>query len=447
MNHKRRVMSTLALAAGLQLLCLAAAAALLGAALPPGERQVMGVALGAHWPWAAAALLLPLAAVSGYALWPRGERPREAGSAAGEHPGPRDSLHSAVGHERSRLERERLRTLMAQLPQGALVCRLDGRIVECNDAARACFPALARPAGSGKAPASIHGPVDADLVAHVLDAVRRMPPLPLAFITASRAGWLMRVRAAAVGPAAPAQPPDGFVLLVEDATEDFERQAARERLLKSMTERSRSALANLLSVADMLDLSDADPDERSHYIGMIRAESQALAADLSELEEQVTRDLAQRWPLEPMRGAELVRLALQRLEAMPGLHAGGAEVETALWLRVDPIAMLLALRHLARRLRDEAGTRGVRLRLTAASEVQANLDLLWSGQLIEHEAARRWELEPLDGSPSAPPLSLREVVQRHGGEFRLEREYDGRNQFFRFVLPRDASEPSQSHAR
>ena len=51
------------------------------------------------------------------------------------------------------------------------------------------------------------------------------------------------------------------------------------------------------------------------------------------------------------------------------------------------------------------------------------------------ETVLNWEGEPMKAGPESSPLSVRDVVQRHGGEFWFERERVRHQTFFRFLLP------------
>src|SRR6185369_3926683 len=90
--------------------------------------------------------------------------------------------------------------------------------------------------------------------------------------------------------------------------------------------------------------------------------------------------------------------------------------------------------YLARRLVDEFDVRFLQLRLRAAGE-RAQLDLVWSGHAVNNETVMSWELEPMRFEGESTPLSVRDVVDRHGGEMWFERERVRYQAFFRFLLP------------
>jgi DNA polymerase III subunit epsilon len=109
-------------------------------------------------------------------------------------------------------------------------------------------------------------------------------------------------------------------------------------------------------------------------------------------------------------------------------------VDAELWLRVDSFSLLQALDYLAGRLVDEYEVKALQLRLQVAG-ARAQLDLVWSGQSMSTETVMHWQMDAMRSGADATPLTVRDVVERHGGEFWFERERVRHASFFRFLLP------------
>jgi len=345
------------------------------------------------------------------------------------------------------LERNRLAALMSELTQSVVVCNLDGRILLYNNRARLQFRALsaapgvtagAELIGLGR---SVYTVFERKLVAHALDSVQqrlaRGVPSPSAqFVTTTRAGQLLRVQMAPVRSAGEADAGiAGFVLMLDNITRNFEDESARDRLLHGLTESSRASLASLQAAVELLDDAELDAATRERFLGVIRDETRAMSTRVQQVAAQATQGLATRWPLEEMHGADLVAAAQRRITSALGLRVAADEVDPALWLELDSFSLLQALAYLAERLRDERDVRLLRLRLTPAGAGRAHLDLAWSGQAMSTETVMSWETDPMRLGGEASPLAVRDVVQRHGGEFWFERDRVRHEAFFRFLLP------------
>ncbi|MFT7402651.1 MAG: DNA polymerase-3 subunit epsilon [Hydrogenophaga sp.] len=350
-------------------------------------------------------------------------------------------------------EKSRLAALMAELSQSVVVCNLDGQVLLYNQRARTQFRALSQAPGvAGGAELiglgrSIYGVFDRKLVTHALENIQqrmlRGAAQPSAqFVTTTPAGQLLRVQMAPVRPAAQDAQADapieltGFVLMLENITRDYEAESAKDQVLLSLTEGSRSALANMQAALDMLDYPDLEPAMRERFLGVIREETRSLSQRIAALEAGSASSLKTRWPLEDMLGADLVNAALKRIEVVTGLNASAVEVDASLWLKVESFSLLQAVVYLAGRLKDEFAVKFVQLRLGAASSAgKAQLDLVWSGQAMSTETVMSWELDAMRVGGEATRLTVRDVVERHAGAFWFERERVRHQAFFRLLLP------------
>jgi DNA polymerase-3 subunit epsilon len=76
----------------------------------------------------------------------------------------------------------------------------------------------------------------------------------------------------------------------------------------------------------------------------------------------------------------------------------------------------------------------VQFRLGPQGE-RAQLDLLWMGAGISTEIVMAWETDAITVAGETSALTVRDVVERHGGAFWFERERVRHASFFRFLLP------------
>ncbi len=352
-------------------------------------------------------------------------------------------------------ERSRLSALMAELTQSVVVCNLDGRILLYNNRARAQFRAWSRtPQSAGGAELiglgrSIYQVFERPLVAHALESIGRQPRAGMArpstqFVTSSPGGHLLRVQMAAVRePGDSAAALGGFVLMLDDITRDVEQETLRDQLLLGLTEHSRASLGNLQAAVEMLELPDLEAPMRARFQALVREEVAAMTERVQTLARDVLAGIQTRWPLEDMRGADFVAAARRRIEALGAVRVNVEAVDTDVWLKVDSYSLLQALTYLAARLVDEYEVQALQLRLQPAGE-RAQLDLVWSGAAMSTETVMNWQMDAMRTGADATPLTVRDVVARHGGEFWFERERVRHESFFRFLLPRAGAADAQA---
>jgi DNA polymerase-3 subunit epsilon len=345
-------------------------------------------------------------------------------------------------------EKNRLAALMSELTQSVVVCNLDGRIILYNNRARLQFktfsntPALAGGTelmGIGR---SIYAVFERQLVAHALESIAqrisRGAGSPSAqFVTTTQAGQLLKVQMAPVrnvdagGSAAEIS---GFVLMLDNVTRAFEEEHLRDQLLHGLTEGSRSSLANIQAAVDMLAYPDMEADMRERFLTVVREEVSSMSARITDMTQKATQGLKARWPLEEMLGADVLLATQRRIEARSKRTVTLENLDPNVWLKVDSFSLTQALDYLAMRLVDEFDVKFFRIRLQTSGS-RAQLDLIWTGQVMSTETVMSWEMDSMRFGAESTPLTVRDVVERHGGEMWFERERVRHEAFFRFLLP------------
>lgn len=345
-------------------------------------------------------------------------------------------------------EKNRLAALMSELTQSVVVCNLDGRIILYNNRARLQFktlsiaPTLAGGAeliGIGR---SIYAVFDRQLVAHALESIQqrisRGAGSPSAqFVTSTQAGQLLKVQMAPVrnvDASDGAAEISGFVLMLDNVTRAFEEEHLRDQLLHGLTDGSRSSLANIQAAVEMLAYPDLEAPMRERFLGVVREEVSSMGARINTLTQQAAQGLKTRWPMEEMMGADVLLASQRRIEARSQRPVTLENLDASVWLKVDSFSLTQALDYLAMRLVDEFDVKFFRLRLQANGN-RAQLDLIWTGQAMSTETVMGWEMDSMRFGNESTPLTVRDVVERHGGEMWFERERVRHEAFFRFLLP------------
>jgi len=357
-------------------------------------------------------------------------------------------------------ERNRLAALMTELTQCVVVCNLDGRILLYNSRARQEFRSMSDAplvAGGGELIGlgrSIYGVFDRALVSHALEMIqhsmRRGTEQPVAhFVTTGGGSQLLRVRMSPVMAAGAAaqqaiargredeateRKMTGFILMLDNITQEFEHESRRDQMIHSLTEGNRAAVANIRAASEMLEYPDLEPEVRLRFRKLVRDEVEAMSEQLEQTATELADALKARWPLEEMLGFDLVAAVQRRIETRLQITTWLEDIDDTLWVRVDSFSLLQALLFLVSHLAEELEVRKVGFRLSRAGRL-VQLDLIWSGPALSAGEASNWELAPMTFAGESSPLTVRDVIDRHGGEIWLEHENGGDRSFFRLILP------------
>ena len=125
------------------------------------------------------------------------------------------------------------------------------------------------------------------------------------FVTAAANGLLLRARLAPFAGAEGSL--RGYVLIVQDLSEGIERSMRRDRLLQTLTERTRGSVAAIRAASEAIEhFPEMSQAQRSRLQAAILDEAQALSEQLGETLRSHAGDLRAQWRLEEMHGADLL---------------------------------------------------------------------------------------------------------------------------------------------
>jgi len=371
-----------------------------------------------------------------------------------------DDVEAQIAAAKASVEEEknRLAALMSELAQAVVVCNLDGRILLYNNRARLQFKALAQGPTSVSGGAliglgrSIFSILEKNQVMHAKEVIRQRLGAGKAalanFITTLRGGQLLRVQMVPVLAAGEGgDGMSGYVLTVENITRSIEQEARRDQVLHSLTEGSRAALGNIrAAVTNLIDYPDMEGELRERFLKIVGDEVSAMSQRLDQTMADFSDSMKTRWPLEDILGIDVIAAAQRRIEDKVKLPIKTEELDDALWVKADSFSLVFALVFLASKLQDHYEPRELRFRLSSEGKL-AYLDLIWAGPAMSSETFYTWEMESMQAAGETTPLSLREVIDRHGGEIWYQREKAAHRAFFRFVLPVASPEVVQEEER
>ncbi len=366
-----------------------------------------------------------------------------------------DDVDSQIAEANASVEEEknRLAALMSELAQAVVVCNLDGRILLYNNRARLQFKALSQGPTTTSGGAliglgrSIFSILEKNQVEHSQENIRQRlanGKAPLAnFVTTTRGGQLLRVQMVPVLSAAHEEGETkmtGYVLTVENITRTLEEEARRDQALHSLTEGSRAALGSIrAAVANLIDYPEMDSELRERFVKVVDDEAARMSQRLDDTMGEFSDSMKTRWPLEDVLVMDIISAAQRRIDDKLKLVTKLEEVDEALWIKADSFSLVFALTFIAERLLDHYQIRDLRFRTVCEGKL-AYLDVIWVGQAISSETFYSWEMETMQALGENSSLSLRDVIDRHGGEIWYQREKAAHRAFFRFVLPVAAPE-------
>jgi len=362
-----------------------------------------------------------------------------------------DDVEAQVARAKANVEEEknRLAALMSELAQAVVVSNLDGRILLYNNRARFMFESLAKGPTSVSSGAliglgrSINSILQASQVEYARESIRiqheRGNRHAIAnFVTTTDNGQLIRVQIAPVLRESEGQQIiSGYILLIENITKTLEQDARRDAALGDLTEGSRASLGTLRAAVEMLaDNPDMSAEDRDRFIQVLSSEVTRMSHRLDDTLKTLADSLRQHWPLDDMLAADILDAAARRIDQRLHLPVSvDRQSNESLWVRADSFALVTALTFLAAKIQEAGEVRAFTLSLSSDDRF-VHMDLMWLGLAMSTETVLSWEIEPMRLDHGVNPPTLREVLDRHGGEVWYQRQRAANQASLRLLIPR-----------
>jgi DNA polymerase-3 subunit epsilon len=375
-----------------------------------------------------------------------------------------EELEKNVGTEiaasKSDLEREKniLAAFMAELPQGVLVCNIEGRILLYNKRAKEMFAgdrrrspesadgaafgqhrhagAEAKLIGLGR---SIFSIIDKNLIVHALDEIaaksaRNEAGRAAYFVVAGSNGNLMRAEAVPINTSLDRL--TGVVLLFTDITAQLEKDHRVEMRMRSLITGVRASVGGLRSAIEtVLAYPDMNQRQLDQFRHIIHKESLILGELADKADADCQSSATGEWPLVPMLAKDLARTIAAKAREKLAIRMAVAESADNYWIRVDSYSIVLAMLFVLRQLSSVTGVQAFSCRL-AKNDRFVHFELDWAGSPVKIDTLRQWDGSILTVGDEGLPLTLKEVIQHHeaGIWSYASRETQARSHI-RFFLP------------
>jgi len=327
---------------------------------------------------------------------------------------------------RAEEEKNMLAMFLSNLPEGILICNMEGQILFYNKKVKGYlesgFSEKTEEYGAGRfigLGRSVFGVLDKDLIVHALDEIgknikNRHPNKTAVFVVVGRAGRMLRVEAAPIFN--PENQLNGFILVFEDITDQIESESQVGYLMQSLIISIRTAIASTRAAIEaIIDYPDMNPDQRNTFHIIIHNDSLTLSSILDSTSGNYFARIKSRWPLAQMPAENLFEALKSRLAEQLGIIVHVSESGQQNWIKVDSYSFLQSMLFIMKNLKEETGATQFTCKISNDFNYVV-IDIYWIGKSIKIDIIRKWEEQQIKIGNSALPLKLREVLGHHGAE-------------------------------
>ncbi len=332
----------------------------------------------------------------------------------------------AEAKTRSEHEKEILAALLADLPQGILVCNVDGQIVFYN---RKVKDLLARYrlaeedqdgegqwVGLGR---SVYSFVDRSLISKALERVddnlaRKQNLINERFLVKAKDQSMLP---AELLPVLNRQDQiTGFILYIEDLLAERKRKQAVSRHLQTWQHQMVQAVSVVKAAAEILsDEANQSSQVRDHMIRLLTEQSNLAAELLTQNDVQEKWSGNHNWPLTPTPVAEWSQFVIQRVREVLDFELEIDNRELGVQVSIDRHHLSGVLLFVLKKAGPNFPLETVRGRFYQRNS-WLYLDITWHGDAVSNDMLKRWKNEPLELDDARLSLPLADILAYHGAK-------------------------------
>ncbi len=327
-------------------------------------------------------------------------------------------------------ERNILAAIMAELPEGVLVCNHTGRILLYNQRAKQFLSRYAASdfqkgqdeskqdafVGLGR---SIYSVMDKNQIQHALDEIEKklknnQMNVVAYFVAVGRAGEMLRVETVPV--LNQAREFTGFILIFEDITQHLQTTGRVAGTLSTLAREIRASSANIrTTIETILNYPDMERARLDRFREIIHKESVALGEIIARMNIDRETQHKTHWPLAQVRLSDLIQMLVEKAAEKLGISIRFEAFELPDCVQADTYILTLAILFMLSRINQENGSKGFSGRVERSGSY-VHLDLSWSGKPLRGEVLRQWDALPIVVESEQLPFTFQEVIGHHGAE-------------------------------
>ncbi len=371
----------------------------------------------------------------------------------------KNSIREEVKKANAELEAEKsiFASIMAELPEGVLICNATGKILLYNKQAqrffrcdpdhkdKACFPSESlwenddkkdRFIGLGR---SIYDLVDRHLIDHALKEIqgnieKQKESVASYFVVVSRENRILKAEAVPV--LNQEREFSGFIIIFRDITRQIEDGRRLSTHIESIAKKFRASVSGIRSAVELiLEFSQMSPDQLKSFIDIIHKEAHTLSHIIDSKWYDYLGYIKNQWPLVPVNAKNLIKAISDKAEKKLGIYLIPKIINNDLRVRVDNYLFIFAVIFILEKLAKETKVNRFKCNFVS-TDVFIHLDILWDGPPVSLRKLKLWEDMSLEMEDEKIPFTLGEVIRHHEAEMwsSLERTGDSLA-YLRFILP------------
>lgn len=205
----------------------------------------------------------------------------------------------------------------------------------------------------------------------------------------------------------------GFVLVVNDLTQDIIHANQHETFMESLMNHIRSSMSSVrAAVETILDFPDMAREELEKLRKVILDESLNLSHFIERPEVESLFGTHSEWPMEDFQCQELVNMIGRKAKSDLDIELETEELSEDLWVKIDSFSIIYSFLFLLVKIKEKVDPNRINLKFEKNGK-NVSFDLIWQGKPISLEVYEEWEDKSFQIAGETVPLTLKETIKQH----------------------------------
>ncbi|MFH1156571.1 MAG: exonuclease domain-containing protein [Pseudomonadota bacterium] len=325
-------------------------------------------------------------------------------------------------------EKNILAAIMAELPEGVLICNISGRIILYNRHAKQVFskpsPTVSAIPSTDKAERfvglgrSIFNLIDKNLIVHAINETQErlsqeQENMASYFIAPVSSRSLYRFETVPI--LDKTRNITGFILIFKEITEDIILFKKMDSVMESFTKEARSLVGDLATcLEEKLPAKDTDRSSLKYFQGSLTQKSQELLDRIEHIAHLFREKMDSEWPIIPLTSEKLFETLQKKAGFRYGIRINIMEYDKDSIIQVEPYSFTTGFMFILQKLSASTSSDEFEIYLSSSSN-HIHIDVAWDGLSINETMLNQWKIQLVVTEEDHFPCSLNDIFKLHHG--------------------------------
>lgn len=231
----------------------------------------------------------------------------------------------------------------------------------------------------------------------------------------------------------------GFVLILDDITQQSRAEKRVESLLKTLSKNARSPMASIRAAIEaMRQFPHMDQKKQHQFKEIIYKESIALSDILNHVSDEYTSLVHTKKSLKTVFLRDLLQTVARRSQDKLGIVCHIKPNTQEIKIKADPYLMISAFLFVLKQLKAETRLTEFTIFFQIKSQI-VQMDISWDGDSINDQLIKQWESLDIDTQNTVSHVSLKELLNQHQSAMGSYAGQENEKPCLRFFIPMDTS--------